>query len=347
MAGTPEEGAGRASEGRAHGSPRYSHEPARLGRILSRQLALWLTPFAVVVVSVSFLVLSGIRLPATATIHLSGISRVDFKGQVTAEFSAYVQHVHLGSPSGQVDLALPVPGSQCQNVAKALDGTCGSTGLTLGTSLDAQWDSPEQVTLVSHKGSEVTLTAMPPEQGGGMEMVFTGGGPPRLCLVGSLDRARLTVGPSAKPVTVTTGGAQPPPSCEGLILHLMSSQPTGQSAFGVAQVADASATLTGSEMEVSASGEQFTVTPGDRDVSVSGPLTLHSETPFTLTTTGPAANVTTVTDVHTAKATSVYVFGAERIPTEWQRLSALLGALGLVSLVVAILGPLWSHRRKE
>src|SRR5947209_9581858 len=291
MANTPGDGAGHGSQSRADHSAQ-SDEPG-----LSRWQVL-----LVGVVTLAFLVaayeaMNREWLPASATIHLSGISRLDFKGQVTADFSAYVQHLHLGSPTGQVDLALPVPGSRCEDVASALGGTCGTTGLTLPTSLDARWDSPEQVTLVSHKGSEVTLTAMPPEQGGGMEMVFTGGGPPRLCLVGSLDRARLTLGPSATPVTVMTGGAPPPPSCEGLILHLTSSQPTGQSAFGVDQVADASATLTGSEMEVSASEERITVTPGDRDMSVSGPLMLRSQRPFSLTTVGLAPNVTTAADV--------------------------------------------------
>jgi len=347
MARTPGKGAEQASVGRASGSPPRSG-PLTF-RFPSTQQAFLAAVIVLLTGVVLFVISSHVRPSAAATIHLSGISRVDFKGQVAAEFSAYIQHLHLGSPTGQVDLALPVPGSQCQDVASALGGTCGTTGLTLPTSLDARWDSPEQVTLVSHQSGEVILTAMPPEQGGEIEMVFVGGSPARLCLTRSLDRAKLTLGPSATPVTLPTGGAQPLSSCDGLILHLGSSQLAGPSVFWVDQVADASARLTGLEIQVSASDERFTVTPGDSDHPVTGPLTLRSEKPFSLTTAGVAPNITSVSDVQTAGATSLFVFGAERIPTLWRREQPFFTALGvagpLTPLVLWLIGN-WSARRK-
>src|SRR6266851_4253425 len=195
----PERDGGRSSGSRPRGTAvldRPDHRdsargpsPGRPPRI-SRPWQAFLTALlTLLILAGAYALLNRHWRPASTTLHLSGISSLDFKGQpVQADFSAFAGRIRLGSPSGQVDLALPVPNTSCQAYASVLGGICGESGLTLDTSLDAAWAAPEQVTMVTYHGNDANLST---DADGRVEVVVAGGGPARLCLARSLDQAKL------------------------------------------------------------------------------------------------------------------------------------------------------------
>src|SRR5205807_2175530 len=96
----------------------------------------------------------------------------------------------------------------------------------------------------------IALAAIPPEDGGGIQ-VTVAGATPRLCLTRDLDSAKLTLGQKTV-VVVPATSAPGTPSCEGLTLHLLSSNPSGLAGFVVKRIADVSATFVARRMTISA-----------------------------------------------------------------------------------------------
>ena len=281
--------------------------------------------FGILFIAFAIIGSRSIRPPASATLQLNGISSLRLTGADTADFSAYAQRLNLDSPDGQVDVALPLSPSQCEKLASDLGGTCGQAGVTLRTSLTASWDSPELVSLATVQRGDIGFAVTPGDSLG--MAIDISGAIPRLCLTGSLDRAKLTLGPSATPVTITTGGGDLPPACRGLLLHVVSTNPAGHSTLFFDRIASASARLIGSQMTVKASDETVTVSPGGQTVSVSGPISVTSEKPFTVTATTaePAGKVITATDVRAPRATSLMTGDTQHIPSLWDREAQLMG----------------------
>jgi hypothetical protein len=266
-----------------------------------------------------------IRPPANATLQLNGISSLRLTGADTADFSAYAQRLNLDSPNGQVDIALPLPPSQCEKLASDLGGTCGPPGVTVRTSLTATWDTPELVSLATVRRGDIGFAVTAGDSLG--MAIDVSGAIPRLCLTGSLDRAKLTLGPSATPVTITTRGGDLPLACGGLLLHVVSSNPAGHSTLFFDRIGSASARLIGSQMTVRASDETVTLSPGGQTVSVSGPIYVASEKPFTLTATTAETpgKLMTATDVRAPRATSLMTGDTQHIPSLWDREAQLMG----------------------
>jgi len=276
--------------------------------------------FGIIFTGIALVSLLTIRPPARSSLDITGVTSVKLTVAQNVEFWAYGQGLHLGYPSGQVDVELPTPRSDCNRIAASLGVNCDTSGsMTLMTTLDAGWDAAELFTLIAHDRRDGKFFIDSPGYIDSIEASVSGGGPATLCLSAGIDSARLTLGPSKIPVTIGPSTTASSVDCsKGVTIHLASRDPSGESGFVIDHVSNASIILTGSEAAISS--QKIVVTAASaRRGPVASPLTVVSDSPFKLTTIGFPPNATESHVVWVSNAVHLIDGdGSENVPSLWE-----------------------------
>jgi len=96
------------------------------------------------------------------TLNAMGVSTITVKGSTTGTFFAYAKSMLLTASSGQLDVALPVPATDCSLIQPA----CHGGRAQVDQPVSSAWPAPRSLEVDNASGSQIHLGTIRPEQGG-------------------------------------------------------------------------------------------------------------------------------------------------------------------------------------
>jgi len=275
--------------------------------------------------------------------HISGVKVAT---SASATISVYANQLLLGGATGKVEMVLPAPVSECEQLANQVRATCSGSGITVDTALVATWTVPQEFVLTSVLGDQIEMKTRTAASGGGMQVIVIGSQVPRVCLRQDPGPARLSLqaGGAIAPLPATTVEV---PICTGLVVTVTSANPQGPSGITLQGISSARAVLAGKQMTVSAESMTLTLLPTSRDATYNSPVEIDSDRSFGMTVQLVAPDFASENGVQ-AHATSALEAHAERIDNALDRYRALslieTGATTLVGLIVGL--AIWTLTRR-
>jgi len=271
------------------------------------------------------------------TLNAMGVSSITVKGSTTGTFFAYAKSMLLTASSGQLDLALPVPATDCG----LIQSTCQGGRAQVDQPLRSAWPAPRSLEIDNASGSQIHLGTLLPEQGGGVSFSVTGPDPLQLCMGPAGDGSSLDLRIGATDVTFP---ATPVVPCgSGLVLSFRPALQSPTSGLILQGLTGVRTRLHGNHVTLSYNTLRLTLhsTSSDTTYDGGGGMEVQSDRAFSFTA-GGVPPALAAQDQVVYGATHVLESGVERLPNaynHYQWASYGLTALGaLVTLLFWRLG---------
>jgi hypothetical protein len=273
--------------------------------------------------------------PDTVTLNAKRVSSVSVSGSATGNMLAYAKSLLLTDASGQVDLVLPVAATECGVLHDQANVTCDASGAEVAQSISAMWSTPRQLEVPSAAGSEIVLSTLPEQSGGGVSFSVTGAQTLRLC-IGQAAAVPLSLRIGSAEVNFPVSKAVA--TCSGLVVSFRSKAANPTSGFIVRGLADTTTTLHGKHLTLSADAIRLTSHSAATDSSYDGGLMeVESDQLFGFTATGAPPDLVAKDQV-VNQATKVAEAGVDRRANAYSHyawisyLITLMGALATFSI---------------
>ena len=242
------------------------------------------------------------------TLNAVGVSTITVKGSTTGTFFAYAKSMLLTASSGQLDVALPVPATDCSLIQPA----CQAGRAQVDQPVRSAWPAPRSLEVDNASGSQIHLGTVLPEQGGGVSFSVTGPGPLQLCVGPAGDGSPLVLRIGTNDVTFP---ATPVVPCgSGLVLSFRSALQSPTSGLILQGLTAVRTRLHGNQLTLSYDTLRLTLhsTASDTTYDGGGGMEIDSDQAFDFTAGGvPPALTAQDQEVHAA--THVLESGVERL----------------------------------
>jgi hypothetical protein len=273
------------------------------------------------------------------TLNAMGVSTITVKGSTTGTFFAYAKSMLLTASSGQLDVALPVPATDCSLIQRV----CQAGRAQVDQPVSSAWPAPRSLEVDNASGSQIHLGTILPEQGGGVSFSVTGPGPLQLCIGPAGDGSALALRIGTTDVTFPATPVVPCGSGLGLVLSFRPALQSPTSGLILQGVTAVRTRLQGNQLTLSYGTLRLTLhsTASDTTYDGGGGMEIDSDQAFYFTA-GGVPPALTAQDQVVSGATHVRESGVERLANAYNHYtwtSYGLTALGaLVTLLFWRLG---------
>jgi hypothetical protein len=266
------------------------------------------------------------------TLNAMGVSTITVKGSTTGTFFAYAKSMLLTASSGRLDVALPVPASDCSLVQPA----CQGGRAQVDQPVSSAWPAPRSLEVDNASGSQIHLGTILPEQGGGVSFSVTGPGPLQLCMGPAGDGSPLALRIGTTDVTFP---ATPVVPCgSGLVLSFRPALQSPTSGLILQGLTAVRTRLHGNQLTLSYDTLRLTPhsTASDTTFAGGGGMEIDSDQGFYFTA-GGVPPALTAHDQVVYGATHVRESGVERLANAYNHYTWMSYGLTALGALVTLL----------
>jgi hypothetical protein len=297
-----------------------------------------------------FIIANQVYPPDGVTVNAKNVSSLAMAGSVTGTLTAYAKSLSLTESSGQIDLVLPVPATDCSLLDDQINLPCDAGIAHATQAVTGTWAATRQFEVDNAAGSEVKLATLTPA-GDSVSFAVTSPDPLRLCVYEATGETKLTIRIGTTDVSLPTvaGGSS---TCSGLVVAFRSASIGPASGFilqGLSAQQGVSAVrvvLTGRRFITSA--DSVTLTPHSTKTDTTfntGPIEIDSDREFTFIANGVPAPIGLQNQI-VDNAISITDAAVERLPNAYAHYTWISNAGTVAGALVALVLLVVFARRK-